>query len=120
MNNYLCENCQEMFIEDEICPHCGGWHELYDEWKECYDELYTEARGLLYITTKWTQAFTIEISAWLADSNRGDTMKSLIWDSESGADFVVFICEREEAGDGVSRNYALLKSISEKILIGKV
>jgi len=103
--------------EDEICPVCGGWHETYDEWEDCYDLLYTEARGLFYITSEWTQEKTIEISLDLSDSGKGDTMKSLIWDGDCGVDFIKVICEVDDARGDIWRNYNIIKRISENVAI---
>jgi len=98
--------------ENDVCPVCGQYHGDYCEWRICYDLLYSDGRGLYYISKEWKPEDTISISLALSDAGRGDTMKSLIWDSGSGVDFVKVICAADDARGDINRNYNIINRIT--------
>jgi hypothetical protein len=84
--------------EKDICPVCHMYHEEddYISWGQCFDSLYNDFRGLIYIMTHWTMKYIIEIATEKSDEGRDDTIKEIISERGEEKDFVQYICEFDD------------------------
>ena len=113
--NSTCPECESEDIQeidsDDICPVCDGYHNEPGKWTKCFEELYSDARGILYIQANWELKETIEIMSELSDGGKSNTLQEIIWDSECGEDFVRYICEFDDNKD-MWRNEKLIARLT--------
>ena len=99
-DNDACPDCASddiIEIDDaDLCPECNGYHEYKENWRECFDNVYSDGRALEYIFNAWTYG---DINKNIPDiiESRSD-LRDYIWDSDDDySEFIKFVCGREES-----------------------